>query len=135
LVCLSSSLEDNQWWHLLDTHLHLNGEFIACPCPAPASCLATPLWPWLSHPLPLTVYFSLSFSPPNLIDVTHSSFFTCNTIKPLLRPLWTSPRQNRKSSICQSHRPYADVTLMNVLAGFVCQLDTSWSYHRERSLP
>jgi hypothetical protein len=22
-----------------------------------------------------------------------------------------------------------------VLAGFVCQLDTSWSYHRERSLP
>jgi hypothetical protein len=23
----------------------------------------------------------------------------------------------------------------SVLAGFVCQLDTSWSYHRERSLP
>jgi hypothetical protein len=23
---------------------------------------------------------------------------------------------------------------MTVLAGFVCQLDTSWSYHRERSL-
>jgi hypothetical protein len=22
-----------------------------------------------------------------------------------------------------------------ILAGFVCQLDTSWSYHRERSLP
>ena len=22
---------------------------------------------------------------------------------------------------------------VNVLAGFVCQLDTSWSYHRERS--
>jgi hypothetical protein len=22
-----------------------------------------------------------------------------------------------------------------VLVGFVCQLDTSWSYHRERSLP
>ena len=22
-----------------------------------------------------------------------------------------------------------------VLAGFVCQLDTNWSYHRERSLP
>jgi hypothetical protein len=25
--------------------------------------------------------------------------------------------------------------LFPVLAGFVCQLDTSWSYHRERSLP
>jgi hypothetical protein len=24
---------------------------------------------------------------------------------------------------------------LGVLAGFVCQLDTSWSYHRERSLP
>jgi hypothetical protein len=22
-----------------------------------------------------------------------------------------------------------------LLAGFVCQLDTSWSYHRERSFP
>jgi hypothetical protein len=24
---------------------------------------------------------------------------------------------------------------LDVLAGFVCQLDTSWSYHKERSLP
>ena len=24
---------------------------------------------------------------------------------------------------------------LSVLAGFVCQLDTSWRYHRERSLP
>ena len=25
--------------------------------------------------------------------------------------------------------------MVGVLAGFVCQLDTGWSYHRERSLP
>jgi hypothetical protein len=31
--------------------------------------------------------------------------------------------------------PLATRLMDTVLAGFVCQLDTNWSYHRERSLP
>jgi hypothetical protein len=42
-----------------------------------------------------------------------------------------------KSKTKHEHRmAWAFVTLKpTVLAGFVCQLDTGWSFHRERSLP
>jgi hypothetical protein len=47
--------------------------------------------------------------------------------------------QEHNSSRDRSHKDTKAVTyflqLDPVLAGFVCQCDTSWSYHRERSLP
>jgi len=38
-------------------------------------------------------------------------------------------------SQCQMFMTFCLFVLHSALAGFVCQLDTNWSYHRERSLP
>ena len=48
---------------------------------------------------------------------------------------WLRPTKRLQSAgeVVGRGNPYS--LLVGVLAGFVCQLDTGWSYPRERSLP
>ncbi|EDM03798.1 rCG33279 [Rattus norvegicus] len=53
-----------------------------------------------------------------------------------LTPGGHSPALHQRKAWSEySLRPIMQTTWVSVLYGFVCQLDTSWSYHRERSLP